>query len=289
MGEMSFDTQQYKSDQKSGWTAVGEGWRKWMDLTAPWYEPLIKRLMALADIKPGHKVLDVATGVGEPALTIATFVGPTGNVCGIDQAPGMLENARIRAYDRGLTNVIFKEMDAENLEVSAHAYDAAVCRWGLMFMPDLPRALQGIQTALKPGGRFATAVWGLPPHVPMLSVPMMAIREVIDLPPPPEGMPGPFNLAAPGLLESHLRQVGFVDVQVETFEVVTVTDSVDQSLEMTRDLSAPLVKLLAQYPEELQSKAWLAITAALQARTDEQGRVVMSNQTILASGMAPRD
>lgn len=117
-------------------------------------------LVELARIGPGHTVLDVATGIGEPAVTAAYKVGPTGTVIATDQATLMLAVARERVAALGLTNVEFREIDAEALDFQEPRFDAVLSRWGLMFLPNLTGALANMRRLLKPGGRLARAVWG---------------------------------------------------------------------------------------------------------------------------------
>jgi len=172
-----FDATRYKSTQRQEWDAVAAGWNKWWEIIEKGAQHVSDRLVELAAIKPGHHVLDVATGIGEPCLTAARRVGATGKVIGTDQSPQMLALARKRATDLGLTNVEFREMDAEALDLPEESFDAVLCRWGLMFLPDLTEVLSSIHRLLVSSGRFAATVWGEPQAVPMLSLPMGVVRH----------------------------------------------------------------------------------------------------------------
>ncbi|MBI5568378.1 MAG: methyltransferase domain-containing protein, partial [Desulfomonile tiedjei] len=151
----SLDPVQYKAQQKQDWSHVAAGWKKWWETMEKSARPAGERLVELADIRIGQLVLDVATGIGEPAVTAARKVGPTGKVVATDQAPLMLAIARERATELGLTNLEFREVDAEALDFPEQSFDAILSRWGLMFLPNLPEALRRIHRLLKKGGRLA--------------------------------------------------------------------------------------------------------------------------------------
>ena len=140
------------------------GW----DLAAADYEPLWEAQLAVAQDKvlrcaalaPGERVLDVACGTGLVALRAAQAVGGDGQVVGIDLSGAMVDAARQRARERGLSNASFERMDAEALAMPDARFDAALCSLGLMYMPDPARALREMRRVLRPGGRLAIAVWG---------------------------------------------------------------------------------------------------------------------------------
>ena len=172
MSTQPFDPQGYKDRQRQEWNAVAEGWRKWWPLIEQGAQQVSERLVDLAGVEPGHRMLDVATGVGEPAVTAARRVGPQGLVVATDQSPEMLAIARERGAALGLSNLEFHAVDAETLDFPEGSFDAALCRWGLMFLPDAVEGLQRIRRLLVPGGRFATSVWGPPQKTPLLSLAM---------------------------------------------------------------------------------------------------------------------
>ena len=118
------------------------------------------RLVELANIKPGDKVLDIATGIGEPAITAAKRVGSSGCVKATDLSPQMLSIAKQRAASMGLENMMeFKDGDTETIELPASSFNAVLCRWGLMFLPNPSSALSNINRIMIPGGYLAAAVW----------------------------------------------------------------------------------------------------------------------------------
>jgi len=182
------------------------------------FRPFGRRLIELAALQKGMWVLDVATGPGEPALTIARHVGPRGLVLGIDFSPAMIRLAQARGRQIGALKTHFREMDAERLALDAMTFDRVFCRFGLMLMPHAERALQEMYRVLVPGGRVAVAVWGTERTVNTLRVVSQALeRHNIATPLP--GAPDFFRFSRAGVMERALRAVGFTDVRAERMTV----------------------------------------------------------------------
>ena len=186
-------------------------WDKWFPILEDGAQVLSDRMVALAGIGPGDRVLDVATGLGEPAATAARAVGVSGHVDGVDLSPGMLDFAQRRADRLGLTNLSFREADANALEVPEQPYDTILCRWGLMFMQDLKATLQSFHALLKPGGRVVAAIWGPPEDAPALSMGNRIVLSALDLPPSNEGAGTPFALSDVDAATKTFGESGFRD------------------------------------------------------------------------------
>ena len=157
----TFDPNQFKMAQRQNWNSVAEGWKQWWDAFEKGAQRLSNRLIELAKIKSGQRVLDIATGIGEPAITAAKIVGTSGHVLATDISVNMLGIAKERAASLGLQDIIeFKESDAEVLDLPDSAYDAVLCRWGLMLLPNFDAALSKIHGSLVSGGRFENDMAG---------------------------------------------------------------------------------------------------------------------------------
>ena len=204
MADQSIDTGRLKNEQKRDWDAAAAGWKKWWTVLERAAQPVSDRLVELARVGAGARVLDVATGSGEPAVTAARRIAPSGRVIAVDQSPGMLAIARERASALGISNVEFRESDGEALAISDHDFDAVLCRWGLMFMPDLERVLSGFHERLVPGGRIAVSVWSTPDKVPMISIGADSVRKLANLPPPAPGALDPLRLGDTSILSNAL-------------------------------------------------------------------------------------
>lgn len=283
MTTQQFDPERYKDGQRQEWDAVAAGWRKWWELIEGGAQHVSDRMLELAEIQPGQRVLDVATGIGEPAVSAARRVGPTGYVVATDQSPQMLEIARERSATLGLQQMEFKVADAEALEFPENSFDAVLCRWGLMFLPDLSSALNKIRQTLIPGGRFDTVVWDVPPKVPMVSLAMGVIQRMFEVPSPPPGVPNPFALADTSILERGLADAGFTDVRIEPITVTIEFPSAAEYTDFLRDIAPPVRAMLASQPEEKQAEAWQAIENAAGQFSDSSGVVRMPNEAILVA------
>src|SRR5215469_3400655 len=159
MSEQKVEYERVRREQRDFWNNAAPGWKQLfvgLDRAA---QHESDRLVELARIQWGDRVLDIATGSGEPAITAARKVGPRGLVVATDVSPAMLALARERAASLGIGNVKFVETGAEAIAIEERNFHAAVCRWGLMFVPDLEAAVRRIAELLAPGGSFATAVW----------------------------------------------------------------------------------------------------------------------------------
>jgi ubiquinone/menaquinone biosynthesis C-methylase UbiE len=279
--DKQFDPAGYKNRQRQQWNQVAAGWRQWWPLFERGAQPACERLVSLANVQTGHKVLDVATGIGEPALTAAQRVGPSGHVMATDQAQEMLAIAQERAADAGLQNITFQQMDAETLNLPEGTFDVILCRWGLMFLPDLTGALAQMRQLLRPGGRLATACWDVPAQVPMLTLAMRVIRQFIDVPPPPAEAPNPFSLADVTAFERTLTQAGFVEVQHERLTLTWDFDSAEEFVLMVQDTAAPILALLANRPAEQQTEIWQAIESeTIKLYMTEDGRIGIPSEAI---------
>jgi ubiquinone/menaquinone biosynthesis C-methylase UbiE len=183
----ALDSKQYKEVERQSWNSVAPAWQKWWKTIERGTEKVSKRLVELAEIKPGSRVLDIATGIGEPALTAAKQVGKSGYVLATDISPQMLSFAKQRAIYLGLQNVIeFKEGDAETIDLPPSTFDAALCRWGLMLIPDPNAGLSNIYRSLVNGGHFAAAVWASPDQDTLIATTMnIVMKETNSLPPSP--------------------------------------------------------------------------------------------------------
>jgi SAM-dependent methyltransferase len=277
------DTDQLKAEQRRNWGTVAAGWDKWWGTFERAAQPVSDRLVALADLQPGQNVLDIATGIGEPAVSAARAVGSRGRVVAIDLAPEMLAMARARASSLGLGNLEFHQTDAESLGFAARTFDAALCRWGLMFLPNLNGTLQSARGLLRAGGRFATAAWGPAAKAPMISLSTTVLTERLPIEQPASPL-GPFRFAEPGTLAGALEAAGFTDVVCERFPIVFEFASPEAYTRFRRDITTMSAALSAQYPAERIAEAWQAVTEAARRYAGTDGRVRMDNEIVCAAG-----
>ena len=266
------EPRQIKSQQRRAWEENAPGWKKhWVVREA--LAPVTEALIALAEIRDGQWVLDVATGLGEPALTVAQRVGVSGKVVGIDLSPRMVELAEERARAEGQKNAAFHVLDAEELLSWPEAsYDAALCRFGLVYLPELARALRGVHHVLTPHAPFASAVWAAPERVPFIQLAKETIHRVTGLPGPAPGMPHAFALAERGRLEQALSSAGFEQIRGERVTVVVELASAAEYVEVMRETTR-LGALVDDKAPEKREEAWAALAEAAGAYADASGKL----------------
>jgi SAM-dependent methyltransferase len=281
MRAQSFDATAYKTGQGREWGRSATGWKHHWDIWEKGAQHINERLVELAHIQPGHQVVDIASGLGEPAFTAARQVGPTGQVIGTDIAPEMLAMAREQAHALGLHQVTFRAMDAEEPDLPRAAFNAILCRFGLMFLPNLTTALMRLRHLLVPGGRFAAAVWGTAEHVPF-SLLNRITQQVRQLPPPPPGMPNAFCLGDEQVLRQHFRDAGFTEVHTERSLVTLAYTSLDEFVAERLATSASARSAIEGASEDERSAIWHAVTEALQSYIESDGMLRLRNAVICA-------
>ena len=273
MGTENLDPDRYKAGERQTWDAVAAGWNRWWTTFEQGAQTLSDHLIELAAIRSGHSVLDVATGIGEPAFTAGRRVRPTGRVVAIDQSPQMLAIAAERAATMGLDNVELREMDAEALDFPQETFHAILCRWGLMFLPNLETSLSSMRQLLVPGGRLAAAVWSLPVKVPLISLAMGVVRQVVEMPTAAEGTPTTFGLSDPTALERAMTHAGFSQVSTECRTVALEFPSGEAYASFILDVSGSVSAMLASQPVQKQLEVRREIEKAVEQFAAVDGQV----------------
>jgi ubiquinone/menaquinone biosynthesis C-methylase UbiE len=282
---MQLDPDQFKERQRQSWNSVSEGWQKWWKTIENGASNISKRLVELAHIKPGDKILDIATGIGEPAITGAKQVGGNGHVIATDLSPAMLSIAKQRAASMGLVNIMeFKEVDAEAIDLPASSFNAVLSRWGLMFLPNLSGALSNIHRILVPGGYLVAAVWATPDKVPFITLAFNIVRQATNAPAPPPGTPGPFRLSDEIQLKKSLVDAGFKDVHTERLDTVFEFNSAEDYTLLQQSIGAPLIAMLANETKSRQDEIWNEVTEAARRYSDSNGHIKFSNEAICIAG-----
>ena len=259
----SFDAAKYKHAQREQWNKDGAAWRHWNPILDRWYGVVTSQMLDLARIQPGQRILDIATGAGEPAVSAAERVGPDGYVLATDIAEGIAELALQVARERGLRQMETRAMDGESLDLPDASFDAVLCRLGLMYMPHPVTALREWRRALKPGGRVAVAVFSTPDRNSWGALPASIIRRRAQLPPPLPGQPGPFGLGAPGVLEGVFRQAGFTDPEVRAVPVPHRMASSAEYVRVAREAFGAFNAMMAHLPPQERESVWNEVESSL--------------------------
>jgi len=232
------------------WQSVAPGWGEHADYVDARGAGLTARLLELARLEPGDRVLELACGAGGLGLAAAERAD---EVVLSDVAPAMVEIAAARARERRV-DVETLTLDLDAIEQPDASYDAVLCREGFMFADDHARAAAEIARVLRPGGRMALAVWGPRERNPWLSIVLDVVSEHLGAPVPPPGVHGPFALSDADALRELLAP--FADVAIEEVEVPLRAGSFDEWWARTTALAGPMAQLLKQLPEtELRARA----------------------------------
>jgi SAM-dependent methyltransferase len=279
------DPIQFRDGQRQQWDSAATGWRKWSELIDGAASGISERLVELAGVEAGNRVLDVAAGYGEPTLTAARAAGPEGTVVATDISAEMIAFGRERARAAGLENIEFVESDAASLEFPEDSFNAALSRWGIIFEPDGEAAAARVRRFLEPGARMAISSWGAPDRVPFLAIPMRTAMQRLDAPPPPPETPGPLSRPTPDALGGLLGTAGFSEVEVEEADVTFEWQSAEDFTTFIKEIAPPISSLIAPHPPDVQEAAWAAITEATRKEAGD-GPVRLTNQVLLASGSA---
>jgi SAM-dependent methyltransferase len=263
MATTQFDPHRYKETTREQWQQAADPWHRWGRTIEDWLGESTRMMLDLAEIGTGDRVLDLATGAGEPALTIAERVGPTGYVLATDIAPNILAFAAQEAANRGLTNLETRVMDGERLDLPDESFDVVTSRVGLIYFPDQQGALAETRRVLKPGGRVAAIVYTTPERNPFFSIPVGIIRRRANLPPPAPGQPGPFSLGGEGVLAAAFEQAGFKDARTEVIPSPLRLASAAECVRFERESFGALHQMLSGLTEPEQEAAWDEIAREL--------------------------
>lgn len=234
-----------------------EIWRTYDSVEQRLTAPVSERMLDLAGLRPGMRVLDLATGRGEPAVRAAHRVGPAGVVVGVDLSEGLLQMARERAAREGVSNLDLRALNAERLEgIPMAHFHATLARWGLMYFDSPIAALSAARRAMAPDGILVSTVWAEPERVPYFTLPRRVLAKYTTLPPIAPDAPGTFRYADAGRLQRDFAVAGFTIDHVEEMDVAVMeAESGAEVVAWTRAFG--LTRLLNDLPEEIQ-QAWEA-------------------------------
>lgn len=176
------------------------------------FAPITNALVEAAPIHEGHSVLDVAGGSGEPSITIAEAVGPSGSIICTDAVAEMVRASRSEARNRELANIEFTQCVGEALPFQPDTFDVVVCRLGVMLFPEPAAAIGEILRVVKPEGCIAFAVWSARDSNPFFHVVANIVSRYVESPPEDPDAPGAFRFAERGKLASLLNDAGAIEL-----------------------------------------------------------------------------
>lgn len=253
----SFDAAVYKETTRVQWQDAAAAWHRWDPVFDRWLGEATERMLDLAQVGEGTRVLDIAAGSGGQSIAAArrgAFVLAT------DISSKILDEAAAAARAAGLANVATRVLDGESPDVEPGSFDAAISRLGLMYLPDKPGALTAAKNALRPGGRYAAIVFSEAERNRFFSLPISIIRTNAELPPPGPSLPGPFSATNIGEL---LEGAGFRDVEVQRVDSPLLLGSAVECTQLERESFGALHQMLAGLDEAGRAATWAEIEEAL--------------------------
>jgi ubiquinone/menaquinone biosynthesis C-methylase UbiE len=245
-----------KAELRKTWENAAPGWARWEHEFSAGLSGATDRLIEIAGIRPGMRVLDLACGAGSQTFQAAARVGPNGNVVACDISATMLAHVRQNATAAGFQNVETLECAAEELDVTLPAFDAAISRLGLMLFPSPSSALKATQRVLKPGARFAALVFATPDKNPFMWQTMAILLRCAGKSPPKPGQPGIFALGGTGILERLMRENGLAHVQTEHVTASLKLPTASHALEMMQEAFGAYRAVVADLGDADKSRAW---------------------------------
>ena len=246
--------------------------KTWDDQADVWYakrdamfaasRPVHEWLVANAAPQAGQRLLEIAAGPGDTGFMAAPMLGPTGRLMSSDFSPNMVDTARKRGAELGIDNVDYRILDAQAMDLADASFDAAICRWGYMLMPDPAQAFRETRRVLKPGARLAFAVFTGPAENPWVAIPVSVLRETGHMPPPSaEWTPGILGLGDRARLQSVIDPAGFTSAKIETVNMAWPFANADEYWQFLEQMTA-----LGPIFRGLPADARLNVRAVIDAR-----------------------
>jgi len=270
------------------WRETAKYWTKHSATISVMFAPLTQALIEHAGIHEGQSVLDVAGGAGDPSLTIAGVVGPSGLVTCTDGVPEMVEAAQSEANRRGIRNIQFRVCSADSLPFPDDSFDAVVSRLGVMFFPDSLAAMREMLRVTKPGGTLALAVWHKSELNPFCYRISNVIEQHVKSPAADPDAPNAFRFAEPGKLADVMTRAGVADVveRVFKFDIEAPISALEFwaiRSEISETLRSKLAKLAADEQAEVTREVEQAISEFF-----PDNQMKFPAQMIIVSGKKPR-
>lgn len=279
---MKKEYEEIREQQRTTWNKYSPEWKKWDSLLMSALDPLKEETIRLLDIEKSENVLDIASGTGEPGLSIAGEM-KNGRVMLTDLSEKMLEIASENATKRGIANVDTQVCDACELPFADNTFDAISCRLGFMFVPNLLLATEEMYRVLKPEARVVLSVWNVPEKNSWATIIGQTINRHLHLSPPPPDAPGLFRCAKNGLVQGLLQQAGFKNTSEKEVACALNFGNAEIYWNMVTDVTAPLALILSKTDEKLKEK----IKAEVQETINQKypnGNVVIDGSTLVISG-----
>jgi SAM-dependent methyltransferase len=275
-----------RAASREAWEQTAAGWGRVADRVRDWTVHLTTQMVEALALQPGQRVLELAAGPGDTGFMAAERVAPGGTLICSDGAEAMLDVARERAAAQGISNVEFRQLELEWIDLPTADVDAVLCRWGIMLVVDSEAAAREIRRVLKPGGHAALAVWDEPERNPWATIGSEAMIALGFAAPPEPGEPGMFKLARDGALRELLEMAGLFDVTVTPVAMQRRFDGVDQYIAETLQLSSRFRAVYRELDVDQQAALRTRIARDARAFAAPDGALVLPGSSLLAIAAA---
>jgi ubiquinone/menaquinone biosynthesis C-methylase UbiE len=277
------------ADRSAGlerWARAAGGWRTQRAVIQAAAQPVSAWLVEAIAPQPGHRVLELAAGPGDTGFLAAELIRPGGTLISSDAVEEMVEVARARAAELGITNVEFRTIDAEWIDLPTAHVDGVLARWVYMLLVDPAAALRETRRVLRPGGRVALAAWADPADNPWASAPLRALQAMGAAEPPDLDAPNMFAFRDPARIRGLLEDTGFTDIVVEQLEIVFRYEDLDAWWDTQLDLSTTLADNVRALTPAERDDLRDAIDASLERYVGDDGSVALPGRTHVATASA---
>jgi ubiquinone/menaquinone biosynthesis C-methylase UbiE len=261
----------YREASHRIWDQMAAGWEDHRTTVWEASRGVGEWLVGALDPRAGETVLELAAGVGDTGFAAAARLGPRGTLITTDFSDEMLDAARRRADELGVSNTEFRTLDAERMDLDDGSVDGVLCRWGYMLMADPAAALAETRRVLAEGGRVALSVWGDPERNPWASVPARALLEQTGAEPPDPLAPGIFAMADEQRTRELVGAAGLTPERVETVEMEWRFDSPAEYWHYLIDLKGALAMLVRALPNAEQQRLSDEVTRRLEPYAEGGG------------------
>jgi ubiquinone/menaquinone biosynthesis C-methylase UbiE len=279
---MELQLQQTRDQQRDSWNKFSPGWKKWDELFMDFLKPMGNEIIRLIHSKNNKIVLDVASGTGEPGLTIASMLN-SGKVVITDLAEDMLGIAHENAMQRGIKNYEAFACDVSELPFADNTFDAISCRFGFMFFPDMVLAAKEMVRVLKPGGKIATSVWNIPEKNFWITAIMDAINTNIELPAPEPDAPGMFRCAKDGLIADLFSHAGLKNIVVKEVTGKMNCETAAVYWNVMTEVAAPVVASLSKVDSITRGRIKRKVHRAVNRRYPD-GKILIESSALVIAG-----
>jgi SAM-dependent methyltransferase len=257
----------YRQASLEIWGEMAAGWEGHRGTVWDASRAVGEWLVDALDPQPGETVLELAAGVGDTGFAAARRLGTEGTLISTDFSAAMVDAARRRAKELGVSNAEFRTLDAERMDLDGGSVDGVLCRWGYMLMADPAAALAETRRVLADGGRVALSVWGDPEQNPWASIPGRALLDQTGAEPPDPLAPGVFAMASEERTRELLAAAGLEPERIETVEMAWSFESLAEYWHYLTDLKGAIAMVVRALPEAEQT----ALTAEIERRLEPYG------------------